>query len=184
MAYAQNAEILHRFGKTAQFTRLLSQAAQDQAPPPEASGLPASRQRVIEEVSRLSRDASFRRRVLFAYGQQCAVTRTQLRLVEAAHILPIGAPGSSDDVRNGIALSPTYHRAYDAGLIFLDEQYRMRLNEGHSSLLASRNLALGIEAFRAPLGEIFLPPDVRQRPDPEMIRRANHHRQIVAFGPR
>jgi putative restriction endonuclease len=57
---------------------------------------------------------------MFAYGNRCAVTRVQLRLVDAAHILPVGTTGSADHVRNGIALSPTYHRAFDAGLIYLD----------------------------------------------------------------
>lgn len=178
VAYALNADLLHRLGKDAQTARLLTQAARQQASPPQAQALPAPRQRIIAEVSRLSRDAAFRRQVLFAYGQRCAVTRMQLKLVEAAHILPVGAPDSSDAVQNGIALSPTYHRAYDAGLIFLDERYQMRLNEGQVRLLRSLNLAMGIEAFCAPLGKIFLPPDPEQRPSPDFIRRANRHRQI------
>lgn len=148
---------------------------------PAAAGAiaPRSAAKDSAEVSHLSRDAAFRRRVLFAYGQRCAVTRIQLRLVEAAHILPVGAPESSDAVQNGIALSPTYHRAYDAGLIFLDEQCRMRLNENQAHVLRSLNLAMGIESFCAPLGEILLPPDPAQRPDPNFIRRANRHRRAA-----
>src|SRR5208282_3219927 len=142
--------------------------------------LSTERQRVVTEVSRLTREAGFRRKVLFAYGNRCAVTRVQLRLVDAAHILPVGAPGSVDHVRNGIALSPTYHRAFDAGLIYLDEQYRMRLNNGQLHVLDRLNLAGGIDVFRAPLGEIFLPPDPQQRPSSDFIRRANRFRQIPA----
>jgi len=52
----------------------------------------------------------------------------QLRLVDAAHILPVHTEETIDDVRNGIALSPTYHRAFDGGLIYLDENYAMRIN--------------------------------------------------------
>src|SRR6185437_330566 len=99
------------------------------------------------EVSRLSRAADFRQRVLFAYGNRCAVTRVQLRLVDAAHILPVGAPGSSDHVRNGIALAPTYHRALDSGLVYLDERCRMQLNEAYLHTLEGLNLANGIETF-------------------------------------
>ncbi len=102
----------------------------------------------------------------------------QLRLVDAAHILPVGAPGSADHVRNGIALSPTYHRAFDAGLIYLDKRYRMRLNDGQLHLLERLNLAGGVDVFRAPLGRIFLPPDPQQRPSTDFIRRANRLRQI------
>lgn len=121
---------------------------------------------------------SFQRQTLFAHEKRCAVTRTQLRLVEAAHILPVGAPGSADHVRNGIALSPTYHRAYDAGLIFLDESLNMRLNESRIPLLEGQGLTGGLENFRLPLGPIFLPPDPNQRPSAEFIRMANKIRQI------
>jgi putative restriction endonuclease len=133
---------------------------------------------VITEVSRLSREAGFRRKVLFAYGNRCAVTRVQLRLVDAAHILPVGAPGSVDLVRNGVALSPTYHRAFDAGLIYLDEQFRMQLNDGNVHALQQSNLVRGLRTFKAPLGQIFLPPDPAQRPSADFIKRANKFRQI------
>ena len=121
----------------------------------------------------------FRHRVPFAYGHRCAVTRVQLRLVDAAHILPVGAPGSSDHVRNGLALAPTYHRAFDAGLIYLDEEFRMRLSEGKIQVLQQSQFGSGLEAFKAPLGQIFLPPDSAQRPSAEFIRRANRFRQIA-----
>src|SRR6266852_3438656 len=131
MAYAMNATLLHRYGREANIRRLLTQAVIEQPiRQQEIQPLSAERQRIIAEVSRLSRDARFKQRVIFAYGNRCAVTRVQLRLVDAAHILPVGAPGSTDVVRNGLALSPTYHRAFDAGLIYLDEDCAMRLNEG------------------------------------------------------
>jgi len=180
MAYAINAQLLHRYGRDANVLRLLNQAVRQHEPPRrEMETLSTERQRVVSEVSRLSRDAAFRQRVLFAYGNRCAVTRVQLRLVDAAHILPVGAAGSSDHVRNGIALTPTYHRAFDAGLIYLDERHRMMLNDAHLRRLQRVNLAGGIENFHARLGEqIFLPPDPQQRPSPELIRRANRFRQI------
>lgn len=129
------------------------------------------------EASR-SKAAAFNRRALFAHGNRCAVTRVQLRLVDAAHFLPVGAAGSIDQVRNGVALSPTYHRAFDAGLIYLDEHRRMRINEGQLHILDGLGLAGGLEAFREPLGAIFLPPDPNQRPSIDFIRRANSLRQI------
>lgn len=181
MAYAMNATLLHRHGRDANVLRLLNQAVhQEPLRQQEIEVLSPNRQRILSEVNRLSRDAGFRQRVLFAYGHRCALTRVQLRLVDAAHILPVGAPGSADHVTNGIALSPTYHRAFDAGLIYLDQRYRMRLNEGQVRLLERISRAGGVDAFRAPLGEIFLPPDPDQRPSVEFIRRANRFRQIPA----
>jgi putative restriction endonuclease len=180
MAYIMNARVLHQHGSEANVLRLLNDAVQEQPLRERDLGaLPSQeRRRVVADVSRWSRDAGFNRRVLFAYANRCAVTRVQLRLVDAAHILPVGAPGSVDQVRNGIALSPTYHRAFDAGLIFLDEQYRLRLNAGRLQILQNLNLAGGIEAFQQPLGQIFLPPDAAQRPHLDFIRRANVLREI------
>jgi putative restriction endonuclease len=181
MAYAMNAQMLHRYGREANVFRLLNQAVHEPPPQPQLETLSTERQRIIGTVSRLSRAADFRQRVLFAYGNRCAVTRVQLRLVDAAHILPVGAPGSADHVRNGIALSPTYHRAFDAGLIYLNEQHRMLLNDGQLRVLERMNLAGGVESFRLPLGQqIFLPPDPQQRPTADFIRRANRFRQIPA----
>jgi putative restriction endonuclease len=104
----------------------------------------------------------------------------RLRLVDAAHILPVGALGSSDTVQNGIALSPTYHRAFDAGLIYLDEQLDMRIDETKVRIFQQLNLAGGVDFFRQPLGRIFLPPDPGQRPSLDLIRRGNRFRQITA----
>jgi putative restriction endonuclease len=178
LAYAMNAASLHRYGKDANVLRLLNRSLHETPPAAEVGELSTERRRIISEVSRLSRDAGFRQRVLFAYGHRCAVTRMQLRLVEAAHILPVGAEGSADHVTNGIALSSTYHRAYDAGLIYLDEDLRMQINPGRLHILERLNLAGGVETFRNHLGSIFLPPDPRQRPSPEFIRKANHLRRI------
>jgi hypothetical protein len=83
-------------------------------------------------------------------------------------------------VQNGLALSPTYRRAYDAGLIYLDDHFRMRMNENQFELLHALNLTTGADSFRAPLGAIFLPPDVQQRPRVDFIRRANLLRKIPA----
>lgn len=179
MAYAMNATVLHRFGRDANVLRLLNRAVHEDVPRRQVETLSVERRRVVSEVSRLTRDAAFRQRVLFAYGNRCAVSRVQLRLVDAAHILPVGADGSTDQVQNGIALSPTYHRAFDAGLIYLDERHEMRVHDGHLHLLQNLNLAGGADAFRRPLGRIFLPPDPEQHPSVEFIRRANRFRQIV-----
>ncbi|MBF6560184.1 MAG: HNH endonuclease [Candidatus Binataceae bacterium] len=180
IAYAMNATVLHRYGREANILSLLTKAVSEIRLPQQAlEPLPAERRRFITEVSRLSREAGFRQQVLFAYGNRCAVTRVQLHLVDAAHILPVGAPGSADHVRNGLALSPTYHRAFDAGLIYLDEQFRMQIYDGNLQALQHLRLAGGLESFKAPLGQIFLPPDPAQRPSPDFIRRANRFRQIA-----
>ncbi len=179
--YALNAEHLHRYGKKPETFQLLTRAATLQdISDTDLQALSEPRRRIVQAVARLSRSSNFRQQVIQAYDSRCAVTRVQLRLVDAAHILPVGAPGSTDHVTNGLALSPTYHRAYDGGLIYLDEQYIMRLNEARLSELQALNLTGGVEAFRAPLGRILLPPDPGQRPLARLIRKANVFRRIPA----
>jgi putative restriction endonuclease len=180
VSYAIEASTLHRLGKQRHTLSLLKQAsAMQRISDAEINRLSEPRRRIIQRVSRLSRNASFRQQVLFAYDHRCAVTKAQLRLVDAAHVLPVGAPGSTDSVGNGIALTPTYHRAFDAGLIYLTEKFEMKINPAKEAQLRASNLAGGIGNFSAPLGPILLPPDHRQRPNTELIRKANKFRLIA-----
>ena len=82
--------------------------------------------------------------MLDAYEHRCAVTRMQLRLVDAAHVLPVAVEGSTNETINGIALSPTGHRAFDKALIYLTEERVMRLNEEKANELRALNLAHGL----------------------------------------
>ena len=134
---------------------------------------------MIQNVSTLTRNRNFRMMVLQAYGFRCAVTRVQLKLVEAAHILPVCVPGSVDDVVNGIALSPTYHKAFDYGLIYLDHDHFMKINRAREEELSSLMLDGGLREFKFSLGKVHLPSDPRQWPYPGFIIKANKHRQIA-----
>lgn len=75
-----------------------------------------------EGVSDSARSSSFRRLVLEAYDYRCAATGWRILLpgtkamVEAAHLIP-WAESHDDRPSNGIALTPTYHRALDWHLI-------------------------------------------------------------------
>ena len=179
MSYSRNAAELHRLGRQARTLELLARAsAREPIPSLDIEQLTASRRRIVETVSRISRASNFRDQVLNGYGNRCAVTRLQLRLVDAAHILPAAAPGSSDHIVNGIALSPTYHRAFDGGLIYLDEGYIMHFNPEKEPDLHSLRLDGGLADFKRPLGRIHVPADRRQWPDPRFIRKANRYRRI------
>lgn len=180
LAYCENSASLHQTGATPVGAALLNQASSGaKLAVRDLRRLTQERQRVVREVSRLSRSANFRQQVLLAYDHRCAITRMQLRLVEAAHILPVAAgPTSIDDVTNGIALSPTYHVAFDRGLIFLDEQYAFRLNDDLAQRLRSQSVSAGLAEFARTLGRVHLPPDRRQWPDRRLIRQANRFRNI------
>ena len=179
MTYVYNAESLHKNARhRSTFDFLTKVSSLEPVKDVDIQTLTKERRRLVHTISRVSRSANFREQVLNAYGHRCAVTRMQLRLVEAAHILPVLDPSSIDDVRNGIALSPTYHRAYDFGLIYVDDNYIMRVNHRKEIQLTRLNLTGGIEEFKASLGKIHLPPDRRQWPHTTFIRKANRYRGI------
>ncbi|MGI8603292.1 MAG: HNH endonuclease [Verrucomicrobiales bacterium] len=176
--YMQNAQALHAQGARA--VGVLNRVVRmEPIPAKEIAALPAPRKRIVETISRLARASNFHDQIVSAYDQRCAVTRVQLKLVDAAHILPVGAEGSTDSVRNGICLAPTYHRAFDGGLIYLTPELQMKLNETKLGKLVSLNLAGGLDQFRHYLDqEIFLPANPHQRPALEYINKANAFRRI------
>ena len=83
-----------------------------------------ARERVNQLTNRAVRDRNFRKNVLRAYGERCAITGLRLingggrAEVEAAHIRPVEYDGP-DIVSNGLALSGTAHWMFDRGLVGL-----------------------------------------------------------------
>ena len=94
-----------------------------------------TRERVNQLTSRAVRDRNFRKNVLRAYGERCAITGLRLingggrAEVEAAHIRPVEHNGP-DIVSNGLALSGTAHWMFDRGLVGLWHSK----NGGHPSV--------------------------------------------------
>lgn len=179
MVYVENAGQLHQWATEPDVYEDITEAVAskvDAATPQEAL---TERQKVVQRVSRPVRARNFRRDVLKAYANKCAVTGLQLKVVQAAHILPVSAPGSVDEVRNGIALAPTYHAAYDDGLIYLNRHFEMVLNEARAREIEELGLQGGLEAFVAPLGDITRPVDAGSWPDLDLVERANQFRNIA-----
>lgn len=178
--YISNAADLHSQGAKA--VSLLNRVIRLEAvTEQEIESQPTSRKRIIQTISKLARGTNFKKQVVSAYGQRCAVTRTQLKLIDAAHIYPVEAEDSTDSVRNGICLAPTYHRAFDHGLIYLTTDFKMVLNQAKVDRLSELKLAGGLDQFRSCLGqEIFLPANPQQRPSVDYIKKANAFRRISA----
>jgi len=127
----------------------------------------ASRRHQLVEFVRNFRDARFRPIVLRAYGYRCCLTGVALRLVDAAHVIPVSDPGSTDEPKNGVALNPLLHRAYDAGLLGLLPGGRTALNERLLANLKKQKLDSGLDLRRTlvpgsmtmPHAPEFVPPD-------------------------
>jgi len=131
------------------------------------------RDRVNFTVSSIVRDRVFRRIVLRAYDQRCAVTGLKLingfgrAEVDAAHIRPVEASGP-DIVSNGIALSGTAHWMFDRGLISFGNDLE---------ILISRqvNDPVGIRAIINKNGRAPLLPRVSDRPHPHFLEWHREH---------
>ncbi|WP_062783089.1 HNH endonuclease [Novosphingobium capsulatum] len=133
-----------------------------------------ARERVSAIVSRVVRDRVFRRIVLRAYDERCAVTGLKLingggrAEVEAAHIRPVEASGP-DIVSNGLALSGTAHWMFDRGLIGLDDDMRIMISRQANDPDSIRSVINGT-------GRILLPQREADRPHPQFVRWHREHR--------
>jgi len=87
--------------------------------------------------------------------------------VDAAHVVPVSDPTSTDEPRNGVDLNPLLHRAYDAGLLGLLPGGKTALNERLLTNLRKQKLDAGLDLVRGlvprqmtmPNSPEFSPPD-------------------------
>jgi putative restriction endonuclease len=125
------------------------------------------RERVERLTSRIVRDRVFRRVVLRAYDERCAVTGLKLingfgrAEVAAAHIRPVEHNGP-DIINNGIALSGTAHWMFDRGLIGITDDLE---------ILISRHVndREGAEGLINRTGRLIGPTLARDRPHPAFL---------------
>ncbi|MFN0290346.1 HNH endonuclease [Pedobacter helvus] len=80
------------------------------------------------------RNGLFKRLVPRLYQQQCSFTGMSLSsiykhsFIDACHIVPF-SHSQNDSVTNGIALCPNMHRAFDRGVLSIDENYRIFVSQ-------------------------------------------------------
>ena len=73
--------------------------------------------------------SSFRVLVTDAYKRRCAITgENTLLALEAAHIVPYADERGSHDVRNGLLLRADFHRLFDAGLVTVNQDLRIKVS--------------------------------------------------------
>jgi putative restriction endonuclease len=132
----------------------------------------AARDRVNQLTNRAVRDRNFRKNVLRAYGERCAITGLRLingggrAEVEAAHIRPVERNGP-DIVSNGLALSGTAHWMFDRGLVGLDDDLSILVSRQSNDLHA-------VTAMINSSGKLLAPERLADRPRTEFV---NWHRE-------
>lgn len=175
--YLSNLTELHACGSSNEAMELLEEICAD----PDAvndqdieDNAPEPRRYAIVSTKKALRDASFKDRVLTAYSRRCAMCGVQLRLLDAAHILPAAHPDSTDETRNGVALCALHHRAYDNGLLTFDTGYRVHRNEHMENELIASGLDGGLVGFHAQLFPMIeVPPSPADRPAEKFVEQVN-----------
>lgn len=153
----------------------VDETVSDQALLDEPFSLPLEqvRERVSRLSSRIVRDRIFRRVVLRAYDERCAVSGLKLingggrAEVAAAHIRPVEANGP-DIICNGLALSGTAHWMFDRGLISLSDDFEILISR-------QANDVDGVRAFINRTGRAIVPTKVFERPHPHFLQWHRDH---------
>lgn len=161
----EDAPVLPRIGEPVPLTGL----REDQLP----FTFEQARERISYLSSRIVRDRIFRRTVLRAYGERCAITGLRLingggrAEVDAAHIRPVEMNGP-DIVSNGLALSGTAHWMFDRGLISLSDNLEI--------LISRRvNDQQGVRALINKNGHAHPPLRALERPHPHFLEWHREH---------
>lgn len=131
----------------------------------------AARRYDLVQTMRAYRDAKFKPEVLRAYGYRCAVCECALKLVDAAHIVPVSHPHSTDEVTNGLALCRLHHGAYDNALLGVQSDLSVVLNDHAQRRLSELRLDMGLDDFRSRLpAKIRVPTNIEVRPLPANLK--------------
>ncbi|WP_298242590.1 HNH endonuclease [uncultured Bradyrhizobium sp.] len=166
LGFAEGAPLLPRVDTDVRLSQL---SEREQAP----FILEQQRDRVSLTVSRVLRDRVFRRIVLRAYDERCAITGLKLingmgrAEVAAAHIRPVEANGP-DIVSNGIALSGTAHWMFDRGLISLSDDLEILISR-------QTNDPEGIRSVINKTGHALEPERPSDRPHPHFLKWHREH---------
>jgi putative restriction endonuclease len=130
------------------------------------------------EEERFVRGGIFKREVPRLYNYCCSISgmkaesSTNAQLVDACHIIPFAEYGF-DDVSNGITLCPNLHRAFDRGLIMIDQEYNVCV----SSALSESKTPYSIKQFHGK--HIHLPENKNWWPSQDSFKWHRENRFIV-----
>lgn len=121
---------------------------------------PVVYQRLVEtadEEEVFVRCGVFKRVVPQLYNYTCCISGMRIisgydiQMVDACHIIPF-AVSHNDTISNGISLCPNLHRAFDRGLISLNNEYRIIVSESFTENVSEN----GIRVYE---GKSILLPD-------------------------
>ncbi len=116
------------------------------------------------QVEVYNRGTIFRREIVKIYNETCCISGLRvsapftITIVDACHIVPF-ANSFDNSLNNGIALCPNLHRAFDRGLISVDDNYEVILSGSFKENLVSEYSFSKIEGrtISLPFDKDFVP---------------------------
>ncbi len=133
--------------------------------------LAEERRRAVTEVEHYIRNRQFSEAIKRVYDR-CAICGFQYDYVlEAAHIVPV-SEGGTDTYDNGLGLCPNCHHMYDKGLILVDGNGGISINQRYVAEYDRIGRTGSLEDLRATLRErLWLPENEKYHPSAENLRR-------------
>jgi putative restriction endonuclease len=127
-----------------------------------------TRKYALTMVLRRYHQAKFRRDVLHAYRERCAVCALrETALIEASHIIRDPDPEGLATVVNGIALCAIHHVAYDRNLMGIDPSGLVHISDRLLRGADGPMLRAGLQGFHG--AQINQPARALDRPDPQRL---------------
>lgn len=125
------------------------------------------------------RDGVFKREIPRIYNYTCCISGMRIdatvnvSMIDACHIIPF-SESYNDTITNGIALCPNLHRAFDRGLISIDNNYKVMV----SKKIIETNSKYSLKQFKGK--KILLPKEIKFYPELANIEwHRNFHKDIL-----
>ena len=115
------------------------------------------------------RSGIFKKEIPKIYNNTCCISNLRIdailnvSMIDACHIIPF-SESYNDTITNGIALCPNLHRAFDRGLISIDQEFKVVV----SKLFIEQNSQYSIKQFKNK--KIFLPINKKYIPNLENLK--------------
>lgn len=121
------------------------------------------------------RNSVFQRRIPQIYDYTCSITGLRVEsnyghsLIDACHIIPFRLE-HDDTIGNGIALCPNMHRAFDGGLITINDEYRVIVSD---KFVENSCSSYSLRQYNNK--ELILPQNTSFHPRKEVLRWHKEH---------
>lgn len=124
------------------------------------------------------RGGLFKKTIPKIYNFSCCISGMRIessqnaQMIDACHIIPFSI-SNDDTIPNGISLSPNLHRAFDRGLITINQDYIVRI----SPTIKENESVFSLSQFNGK--QIILPNKASWFPSPESLQW--HNKEVFAL---